>query len=50
MESVEFYLRRAAVSESTEIKRQSLQMANIAALREVSARLDEVLALLKETR
>lgn len=48
MEDVEFYLRSATTSTVPEFKRASLQLATIAAMREVTAQLEEVKTLLKE--
>lgn len=48
MESVEFYLKVAREAVPIEGKRAAMQLATIAAMREVSAQLEEVKALLKE--
>lgn len=48
MENVEFYLRTAIEVDAPEAKRASLQLATIAAMRELTAELIEVKALLKE--
>lgn len=48
MQSVEFYLHRARESTDREASHQAMQLAMIAAMREVTALLTEVKDLLKE--